>query len=131
MGLRHFLKLRTLVDLEPKFRPVIEKELGLRKYGHWVPFYFWQCMKLLRFGHEPIFKECLRQRFAEHLIKKPGERPVVEKFLRELPELQEKVRDFLTEFYRKRAKYEKIVEERKKAIQEEAKRIGKLLEEIF
>lgn len=133
MSIRHLGRLAVLVKYHPKAMDFLEKKLKLReKYGNWVVPIFWHCLRHLQIlWGEPPFRECLSLKLSDLAIADPREKPNIERFLKDLPKLQEEIRDFLTSFFREKAKREKFEKELEKLKKEEKEKIETLLKEVL
>lgn len=132
MSLRHFKRLAILVKYNPRILRMVEKELRLReKYGPWVTLTFWECLRHLEeYGGEPFFKHCLETNLAS-LSADVTQKEFVSRFLKDLKEIQEQVRDFLTRTFWREAEIERLEGEFSKVVKEERGKIRKVLEEVF
>ncbi|MCW1312719.1 MAG: hypothetical protein OH338_04815 [Candidatus Parvarchaeota archaeon] len=133
MAIRHLRKLAILVKYNPRAMNFIEKKFKLReKYGNFVVFIFWDCLRdLEKVWGEPFFRKCLSDKFADLSLVAPEQKVLIEKFLKDLPKFQEDIREFLTEFFKEKAKREKIEMEFAKMKKEEEEKISDLLKEVL
>jgi len=133
MTIRHLRRLAVLVKYNPKAIGVIEKKLRLReRYGSFVVFTFWDCLKYLEIvWGEPFFRKCLSDKLSDLATVSVDQREKIERFLKDLPKLQEEIRDFMTALFKEKAKREMAEKEYEKVKKEEETRISELLKEVL
>lgn len=133
MAIRHLKKLAILVKYNPRAMSFIEKKFKLReRYGNFVVFTFWDCLRDLEIiWGEPFFRKCLSDKLSSLAMASPDQKPLIERFLKDLPRFQEDIKDFMTEFFREKAKRERMEREYEKLKKEEEEKISDLLKEVL